>query len=69
MLTKIEINPNLRLDHELTMVSLKGDVEGPIKIGDIVDVYESASRMEGKAVVRKIEGDDVVLRVAWDSLK
>lgn len=69
-MTRIEIDPNVRLRHDLTMSGFE-DVQGEIKAGEWVDVYESESGLEGRGLVSWVdEGRRLVyLAVDWSSLR
>lgn len=69
--TRIEINPNLRVDGDCTIASLDDDVYGARpKVLETVEVFESTSGLQGRGWVREIDLDDrtVTLIVDWANL-
>jgi hypothetical protein len=71
MRTRIEINPNLRIDGDLTIVDLDEDVYGEEPgIFEAVEVFEPASGMVGKGWVTAIDRVErtITLTVDWANL-
>lgn len=44
------------------------DVRGPIEVGDVVHVKETASGKTGGALVTGVDEDNVYLSLAWNTL-
>jgi hypothetical protein len=65
MTARIEINPNLRLDGDLTMVDLDEDVEGDLTGGflELVQVYERESGLTGRGWVSSVDRHERTLTV------
>ena len=70
MLSKIAINPNLRVGPDQFTIAGLEDVTGPIAVGSQVEVYEPVSRLVGRAFVVEIDQEDqtVLLAVDWATL-
>jgi hypothetical protein len=68
MTARVEINPNLRLDGDLTMVDLNEDVEGDLNGGllELVQVYERESGLTGRGWVSRVDRQDGTLTVIVD---
>ena len=72
MSTRIEINPNLRVDGDLTMADLDEDVFGdPPRPMQAVEVFESSSGLVGRGWVTSVDQQErvVTLCVDWANLK
>lgn len=70
-MTRIQINPNLRLDGELTMVDLDEDVHGALpEPFERVEVYEGVSGIVGIGWVTEVDLQErtVTLVVDWAGL-
>jgi hypothetical protein len=70
-MTRIEINPNLRLPGGLTVADLDDDVHGSLdRLHQEVDVFESASGLHGVAWVMGVDEEErtVTLLVDWGRL-
>jgi hypothetical protein len=67
MITKIQINPNLRLSGDLTMVDLDEDVVGPLrsKFQD-VEVFEPTSGLRGRGWLVDIDPVERTATIAVD---
>ncbi len=72
MVTQIEINPNLRVQGDLTVADLHEDVTGPTpQTGDLVEVYERVSGLAGRGQVVEVDESDgsVTVWVDWAGLR
>lgn len=69
-LTRVEIDPNVRVRGRQTFSSLDR-VYGPIAVGQQVQVFETEADITGDAWVADIDNDKglVYLRVMWSSLR
>lgn len=71
MASRIQINPNLRLDDHLTMADLDEDVFGDTPaIGELVEVFEPESGIVGRGWVAAVDQDErtISIVVEWGSL-
>lgn len=72
MTARVEINPNLRLDGDYTMVDLDEDVEGDLQgsLLELVQVYAPGSGLVGRGWVTKIDRRErtVTVLVEWSGL-
>ena len=69
--TRVEINPNLRVDGDCTIASLDDDVYGtPPRLLDAVEVFEPSSGLQGRGWVREIDVQErtITLIVDWANL-
>jgi hypothetical protein len=68
--TRIIIDPNIRVRGNDTYAGFE-DVNGPIAVGEVVDVHEPESGLTGQGRVTEIDADRqiVYLSVNWSSLK
>jgi hypothetical protein len=68
--TCIAIDPNVRIRGNATYAGFE-DVEGPMAVGEQVEVYEAESGLTGEGRVTEIDADRklVYLSVDWSSLK
>ncbi len=59
MMTRIEINPNLRVGQSETVADLHEDVSGAApRVGDPVEVYERVSGLVGRGQITEIDETD-----------
>jgi hypothetical protein len=68
--TRIAIDPNVRVRGNATYAGFE-DVEGPMAVGEQVEVYEAESGLTGEGRVTEIDAERklVYLSVDWSSLK
>lgn len=72
MISRIQINPNLRVDGGNTVADLDEDVHGATPAaGDPVVVFEPMSGLVGRGWVVEVDHDErhVTVSVDWASLK
>ena len=69
MRTRVEIDLNVRVRGNDTFVGFE-DVDGPIAVGETVEVYETESGASGEGRITEIDGDRelIYLSVNWPSL-
>lgn len=67
--TRVAIDPNIRIRGNSTYAGFE-DVDGPIAVGEMVEVIESESGLVGQGKVTEIDGERklVYLSVDWASL-
>jgi len=71
MTTRIQINPNLRLDADCTIADLDEDVFGDIPaMNEAVEVFEPESGLIGLGWVAAIDHQErtITVQVSWGSL-
>lgn len=70
MITRIEIDPNVRVRGNGTYAGFE-DVEGPLVLGQAVEVYESEADIVGAGKITEIDAARqlVYLSVEWSSLR
>lgn len=69
--TRIEINPNLRIDRDCTIVDLDEDIYGARpRVLETVEVFESVSGLQGRGWVSEIDEEErtLTLIVDWANL-
>lgn len=73
MAVRVQINPNLRLDRDYTIVDLGEDVEGHLSgaLFEEVQVYEVESGLVGVGWISEVNRHDgtVLVMVDWASLR
>lgn len=69
VMTRVEIDPNVRVRRNWTFVGTE-DVDGPIEVGQVVEVFESESGVVGVGQIQEIDAERriVYLSVEWRSL-
>lgn len=67
--TRVRIDPNVRVRGNGTYAGFE-DVDGPMAVGELVEVYEAESGITGEGRITEIDGDRqlVYLSVDWASL-
>lgn len=70
MKTRIRIDPNIRVRGNHTLAESQ-DVEGPLVVGEAVEVYEPEADIVGTGRVVEIDDDRdlIVLAVDWPSMR
>lgn len=70
MKTRIAIDPNIRVRGNGTYAGFE-DADGPLVVGDIVEVFEPESGLAGQGNVADVDNERelVYLSVEWASLK
>lgn len=68
--TRIAIDPNVRIRGNATFAGLE-DVEGPLHLGLMVEVFEPESDLSGIGEVVEVDAERrlVFIRVEWSSLR
>jgi hypothetical protein len=68
--TRVEIDLNVRVRGNLTYAGFE-DADGPVAVGQPVEVFESESGLAGRGTVSEIDWDArlIYLRVAWAQLQ
>ena len=69
-MTRIEIDLNVRVRGNWTLAGLE-DADGPVRAGDMVEVFEQESGLVGKGQIQEIDVDRglIYLSVDWKSLR
>jgi hypothetical protein len=67
--TRVEIDLNVRVRGNWTFSGLE-DADGPVEVGDIVEVYEVESGLVGPGRVEEVDEAShlIYLSVDWDAL-
>lgn len=69
-MTRIEINPNLRVKGNQTVAEFSDVYEGTPRVGARVTVFEQESGLVGDGIVTEISDDGLIyIHVDWSSLK
>lgn len=70
MPTRVRIDLNVRVRGNGTYAGLE-DVDGPLAVGDVVQVFEPESGLEGEGCVTEVDQEThlVYLTVDWESLR